>query len=109
MKPITNPFAPGAGTPPPELVVRDELLETIHIAPERTRLGYLAKSVFMVGLRGVGKPALLDWMRDNAEEAGLRTLRIDAPEKRCPINYDDAQVFFYIGRSQQHDDSIVGC
>ena len=82
MNPITNPFAPGAGTRPPELAWRDELLEQIHIATERTRLGYPAKSVLMVGLRGVGKTVLLDRMRDNAEEAGLHTLRIEAPETR---------------------------
>ncbi len=82
MNPITNPFAPGAGTPPPELAGRDDLLETIHIATERTRLGYPAKSVLMVGLRGVGKTVLLDRMRDNAEAAGLQTLRIEAPETR---------------------------
>ena len=33
MNPITNPFAPGAGTPPPELAGRDELLEIAgHVA-----------------------------------------------------------------------------
>ena len=82
MNPITNPFAPGAGTPPPELAGRDDLLNTIHIATERTRLGYPAKSVLMVGLRGVGKTVLLDRMRDNAEEAGMQTIRIEAPENR---------------------------
>ena len=82
MNPITNPFSPGAGTRPPELAGRDDLLETIHIATERTRLGYPSKSVLMVGLRGVGKTVLLDRMRDNAEEAGMQTLRIEAPESR---------------------------
>jgi len=32
MDPITNPFAPGAGAPPPELAGRDELRETVRIA-----------------------------------------------------------------------------
>jgi hypothetical protein len=36
----------------------------------------------MVGLRGVGKTVLLDRMRDDAEVAGLETLRIEAPEDR---------------------------
>ena len=36
----------------------------------------------MVGLRGVGKTVLLDRMRDNAEAAGIQTLRIEAPENR---------------------------
>jgi hypothetical protein len=82
MNPITNPFAPGAGTPPPALTGRDDLLKTIHIAIERTKLGYPTKSVLMVGLRGVGKTVLLDRLRDNAEAADTYTLRIEAPEKR---------------------------
>ena len=57
MNPVTNPFAPGAGFPPPELAGRDELLEMIRIAVERTRLNYPAKSVLMVGLRGAAPTA----------------------------------------------------
>jgi predicted transcriptional regulator len=82
MNPITNPFAPGAGTPPPELAGRDDLLKTIHIAIERTRRGFPTKSVLLVGLRGVGKTVLLDRMRDDAEASGIQTLRIEAPENR---------------------------
>ena len=33
----------------------------------------------MVGLRGVGKTVLLDRMRDDAEGAGIQTMRIEAP------------------------------
>ena len=36
----------------------------------------------MVGLRGVGKTVLLDRMREDAEAAGLQTVRIEAPEDR---------------------------
>ena len=36
----------------------------------------------MVGLRGVGKTVLLDRMRDDAEAAGVQTIRIEAPEGR---------------------------
>jgi AAA ATPase domain len=82
MDPIRNPFAPGAGTRPPELAGREELLETVRIALERTRLRRPSKSVLMVGLRGVGKTVLLDRMKDDAEEAGIHTLRIEAPEGR---------------------------
>jgi predicted AAA+ superfamily ATPase len=73
--PVKNPFAPGAGTPPPELAGRDELREIIRIALERTRLGRPAKSVLMIGLRGVGKTVLLDRMREDAEGTGIHTLR----------------------------------
>lgn len=79
---IRNPYAPGAGTPPPELAGRDELRETVRVAIERVRLGLPTKSLLMVGLRGVGKTVLLDRMRDDAEAAGLHTVRIEAPESR---------------------------
>lgn len=79
---VRNPYAPGAGTPPPELAGRDALLETVRIALERVRLGLPTKSTLMVGLRGVGKTVLLDRMREGAEAAGLRTVRIEAPEHR---------------------------
>jgi hypothetical protein len=82
MDPIRNPYSPGAGTPPPELAGRDELRETIRVALERVRLGLPTKSAMMVGLRGVGKTVLLDRMREDAEQAGMHTMRIEAPESR---------------------------
>ena len=82
MDPITNPFAPGAGTPPPELAGRDELLDQVRIALARIRIGAPAKSVLMVGLRGVGKTVLLNRMRTDAEAKGFQTIRLEAPEKR---------------------------
>jgi GTPase SAR1 family protein len=82
MDPVRNPFAPGAGAPPPELAGRDELLETVRVALARIRLGRAAKSVLMIGLRGVGKTVLLDRMCADAEAAGIQTVRIEAPETR---------------------------
>ncbi len=82
MDPIKNPYAPGAGTQPPELAGRDELRETVRIALERVRAGRPTKSILMVGLRGVGKTVLLDRLRDDAETAGIQTLRVEAPESR---------------------------
>ncbi len=82
MNPVTNPFAPGAGTPPPELAGRDEVRETVRIATERVRLSLPTKSILMVGLRGVGKTVLLDRMRDDAEARGIQTMRMEAPESR---------------------------
>lgn len=79
---ISNPYSPGAGTPPPELAGRDELLEDVRIALARIRLLRPAKSVLLIGLRGVGKTVLLDRMRAEAEAQGLTTLRIEAPESR---------------------------
>jgi hypothetical protein len=82
MDPVTNPFAPGAGTPPPELAGREELQEAARIALERVRRGLPTKSMLMVGLRGVGKTVLLDRIRTDAEQRGIYTVRVEAPENR---------------------------
>jgi hypothetical protein len=82
MDPVRNPYAPGAGTPPPDLAGRDVLREGVRIALERTRLGLPTKSVLLVGLRGVGKTVLLDRMRQDAEAAGIHTVWVEAPEGR---------------------------
>lgn len=82
MNPISNPYTPGAGTPPSELAGRDELREKVRVCIERLRIGNTAKSVLMVGLRGVGKTVLLDQMRTDAEANGIHTIRVEAPENR---------------------------
>jgi len=82
MDPIRNPYAPGAGSRPPELAGRDDIRRDIEIRLQRLRLGRPAKSMMLVGLRGVGKTVLLDQMRRDAEAGGLQTVRIEAPENR---------------------------
>ena len=82
MDPIRNPFAPGAGTQPPELSGRDDIREIVRIATERIKIGRVAKSLIMIGLRGVGKTVLLDKMMLNAEASGHYAVRIEAPEDR---------------------------
>ena len=83
MDPVRNPFAPGAGTPPPELAGRDEVLEAARIALERSRLGRPTKNMVLIGLRGVGKTVLLDTIREQAETMGLYTLDLEAAESPC--------------------------
>ena len=77
-----NPFAPGAGAPPPELAGRDALLERAAIVLDRIRAGRTDKSLILVGLRGVGKTVLLDRMLRDAEAAGMLGLRLEAAEDR---------------------------
>lgn len=79
---IRNPYSPGAGSAPPELAGRDGLREQVRVAMERLRVGRNAKSVLMLGLRGVGKTVLLDQMRADAEASGIFTMRVEAPESR---------------------------
>jgi hypothetical protein len=80
--PIKNPYSPGAGSPPPELAGRDGLREQLRIALARITQGKPAKSVLMVGLRGVGKTVLLDQVRKDAESAGIYAVRVEAPENK---------------------------
>lgn len=82
MDPRINPYAPGAGSPPPELAGRDELIERAAVALDRVRAGRAAKSLLLVGLRGVGKTVLLNRIRNDADANGFLTIFIEAPEKR---------------------------
>lgn len=80
MDPLENPFSPGAGTPPPALVGRDELIASYGIALRRTISGRPGKSIMPIGLRGVGKTVLLNRFDQMAQEEGLVAAFIEAPE-----------------------------
>ncbi|MDE0125967.1 MAG: ATP-binding protein [Bryobacterales bacterium] len=82
MDPIQNPYAPGAGMPPPELAGRAQLLARARIALERMRARRAAKSVLLVGLRGVGKTVLLLKISDYARSRGILVTEVEAPESR---------------------------
>ncbi len=82
MDPAHNPFAPGAGTPPPELAGRDFILDGMQTTLERLRLGRPHRSVILVGLRGVGKTVLLNRIREIAEEKDFRAFLIEAHEEK---------------------------
>jgi len=51
MDPINNPFSPGAGAPPPELVGRDQLIEEARILLGRVKQGRPEKRLLLTGLR----------------------------------------------------------
>lgn len=82
MDPRKNPYAPGAGTPPPELAGRDELIERAAIALDRIRAGRAARSLILHGLRGVGKTVLLNRIEIDAEARGFASVQVEAPEGR---------------------------
>lgn len=82
MDPRTNPYAPGAGTLPPELAGRDDIIEKAAIALDRFRSGLAARSLLLVGLRGVGKTVLLTRIAKEAEARDLVVITMEAPEKR---------------------------
>ena len=82
MDPILNPYAPGAGTPPPELSGRNELRDKLKITIARILKDRPSKSMLLVGLRGVGKTVLLEQMLRDTEEQRVHTIFIEAPENR---------------------------
>lgn len=82
MNSIDNPYSPGAGTPPPELAGREAILELTESAIARTQKGRFAKSLMLLGLRGVGKTVLLNRIDQIAEEAGCRTTLFEADPNR---------------------------
>ena len=86
MNRIRNPFSPGAGSPPPELAGRDEILEQAHVLFGRALLGLPEKSLLLTGLRGVGKTVLLIEMERMARNEGFRTILIEAHEGKSLAN-----------------------
>lgn len=82
MDPIKNPFSPGAGSPPPELVGRDSILEQTRILLGRVRAKRPEKSLLLTGLRGVGKTVLLNEMERIAQRDGYRSILVEAHEDK---------------------------
>ena len=79
MDPRKNPFAPGAGNPPPELAGRSAILEEIDVALARVRDGLHDRGQLLLGLRGVGKTVLLNEIERLATENGYVTAVLEAP------------------------------
>lgn len=75
-----NPYVPGAGTPPPELAGRHDVLERAEVALTRIQKGRPSKSLIVVGLRGVGKTVLLVRFQAQAVHQGYHASLIEAHE-----------------------------
>src|SRR4051794_16584579 len=85
MDPIRNPFSPGAGTPPPELAGRGEILEQARVLLGRVKLGRPEKSILLTGLRGVGKTVLLNTIDHYARSSGFKTVFLEAQENKALV------------------------
>ena len=83
MDPIKNPFAPGAGSPPPELVGRDPVLEQARVLLGRVKQKKAEKSMLLTGLRGVGKTVLLNEIERMAKAESYRTIPVEAHEDKA--------------------------
>ena len=82
MDAIKNPFSPGAGSPPPELVGREGVLEQARILLGRVKERRPEKSILLTGLRGVGKTVLLNEIERLALNTGYRTVSVEAHENK---------------------------
>ncbi len=82
MDQVRNPFAPGAGSQPPELAGRDNILDGADVAIQRVLLGKHAQSQILLGLRGTGKTVLLNRIERIAEKHSHLSSFIEAPEEK---------------------------
>src|SRR6266480_2161961 len=82
MDAIKNPFSPGAGSPPPELVGREGILKQAETLLGRIKAKRPEKSILLTGLRGVGKTVLLNEIERMAAKDGYRTLALEAHEDK---------------------------
>jgi hypothetical protein len=83
MDQIANPYFPGAGTPPHELVGRDPILQLANVLLGRTLARKPDKSLLLTGLRGVGKTVLLNEIERRARTKGFKTILIEAHEEKA--------------------------
>jgi hypothetical protein len=82
MDEIRNPFAPSAGSQPPELAGRDNLIRSAEIAIQRILRGKHDRSQILLGLRGTGKTVLLNRIENIALENDHMTSFVEAPDDR---------------------------
>lgn len=82
MDPLRNPFSPGAGSPPPELAGRGDILAQALMTLARVKRGRAEKSLIIIGLRGTGKTVLLQQISNLAEKEGYQSVMLEAHEKK---------------------------
>jgi hypothetical protein len=70
LDPVRNPYAPGAGTAPPELTGREAEQRAFEILLQRLATGRPEQGLALWGLRGVGKTVLLNDFAGRAEAMG---------------------------------------
>ena len=99
-----NPFNPGAGISPPELAGRAEIMRQADTALERTRQGRHAKSLMVLGLRGVGKTVLLNEIFKKAQQLGYLAEMIEARDSddlRQMLTYAMRRILLTLNSGQQ--------
>jgi type II secretory pathway predicted ATPase ExeA len=104
-----NPFNPGAGVSPPELAGRAEVMQQAITALERIKRGRHAKSLMVLGLRGVGKTVLLNEIAREAEQRGYLTEMIEARDNedlRQMLAHSMRRVLLTLNRGEQVAEAV---
>src|SRR3954467_12711090 len=78
MDPALNPYSPGSGRRPPELVGRSGELSAFDTVVARSKHHLMSRGMVLTGLRGVGKTVLLNEMARAAGRSGWLTVQIEA-------------------------------
>ncbi len=100
--PVANPYAPGAGTPPPALVGRDAVIDAARTSLRRLKAARSTQHLLLTGLRGVGKTVLLATLAAMGESEGFRVIRQEA------VGGDDTVVSFLRQARRVTDDLGTG-
>ena len=78
MDPALNPYTPGSGRRPPSLQGRGREIDAFDLLVARATARHYDRGMILSGLRGVGKTALLNHLRNHAEYSGWYTVKIEA-------------------------------
>jgi hypothetical protein len=78
LDPSANPFRPGMGRVPPAFGGREPALRQAKLVVDRLARGVAPEFVLYRGVRGVGKTALLAYVRQQAARRGVVTAHLEA-------------------------------
>jgi hypothetical protein len=76
--PAANPFRPGMGRVPPDFGGREPALRRAKVVVDRLARPSAPQLVLYRGVRGVGKTALLAYVRQQATQRGVHTVALEA-------------------------------
>lgn len=80
MDPFLNPFAPGAGSRPPEIAGREDFLNFALTSCGRLLRRRAGRPMLLLGLRGTGKTVLLNEIGRQAAKRDFVVSSIESPE-----------------------------
>jgi len=82
MESSLNPFSPNAGSRPPELVGRDDVLNDVQTMVARLPRRLSVQSMLLTGIRGVGKTVLLNEIARRCESGVVFPIYLEATDDR---------------------------